>query len=80
MIIIGAAIIVIVAGIVFISKLFGNKEKTNMSNSFADSSSFWLTNDEDLYALFDINGKQVTKFNYKYVGDFVNGAAYVKKC
>ena len=78
LIIIAAAIIVIVAGIVFVPKLFGNKEKTNMSDSLTDSSSFWLTNDEDLYALFDVNGKQVTKFNYKYVGDFVNGTAYVK--
>lgn len=78
LIIIAAAIIVIVAGIVFVPKLFGNKEKTNMSDSLTDSSSFWLINDEDLYALFDVNGKQVTKFNYKYVGDFVNGTTYVK--
>ena len=59
--------------------IFGNKEKNNMSESLTDSTSFWISNDEDLYALFDVNGKQVTKFNYKYVGDeFVNGTTYVK--
>lgn len=78
LIIIAVASIVIIVGVIFVTKLFDNKEKNNMSESLTDSTSFWIRNNEDLYALFDVNGKQVTKFNYKYVGDFVNGSTYVK--
>lgn len=75
LIIIAVAVIVIVTGIIFVSKLLDNEEKLE---SITESTSFWIRNEEDLYALFDVNGKQVTKFNYKYVGDFVNGTTYVK--
>lgn len=79
LLIIIAVIIIIIVGIVFVPKLFDNKEKNNVSESLTDSTSFWIRNDENLYALFDINGKQLTKFNYKSVGSkFVNGTTYVK--
>lgn len=78
LIIIAVVVVIVIAGLIFVPKLFGNKEKTNMSHSLTNSSSFWLTNDEYLYALFDVNGKQVTEFIYKSVGDFVNGTTYVK--
>lgn len=79
LIIIAAVIIVIVAGVIFVPKLLSNKEKTNMSDSLTSSSSFWISNAEDLYALFDINGKQITEFEYTSVGStFISGTTVVK--
>ena len=62
-----------------VPKLFGNKGKQNVSDSLTESTSFWIRNNENLYAMFDINGKQLTGFDFTSVSsEFVNGTAKVK--
>ncbi len=79
LIIIAVAVVIVIAGIIFVPKLFGNKGKQNVSDSLTESTSFWIRNNEDLYAMFDINGKQLTGFDFTSVSsEFVNGTAKVK--
>ncbi len=79
LIIIVIAIIIVIVGIIFIPKLFGNNEKDNVSKSLTDSTSFWVRNSENLYAMFDIDGKQLTGFDYTSVNsEFINGTANVE--
>lgn len=69
-------IAVVIAGIIIVPKLFGNKGKQNVADSLTESTSFWIRNNEDLYAMFDINGKQLTGFDFTSVSsEFVNGTA-----
>lgn len=73
------AVVVVIAGITIVPKLFGNKGKQNVADSLTESTSFWIRNNEDLYAMFDINGKQLTGFDFTSVSsEFVNGTAKVK--
>lgn len=76
---ISVIVIVVIAGIIFFPKLFGNKDKQNITETLTKSTSFWIKNNEGLYAIFDINGKQLTGFDFTSVSSqFVNGTAKVK--
>lgn len=71
-------VVVVIAGIIFIPKLFDNKGKNDILESLTDSTSFWIENDDHLYAMFDINGKQLTGFDFTDVSSkFINGTAKV---
>ena len=73
---ISVIVIVVIAGIIFFPKLFGNKDKQNITETLTKSTSFWIKNNEGLYAIFDINGKQLTGFDFTSVSSqFVNGTA-----
>ncbi len=77
-----AIVIAIITGGIFVFKLFSNtdnNEKQNLTKSITASTSFWIRNNENLYAMFDINGKQLTGFDFTSVSSsFVNGTAEVR--
>ena len=81
LIIIGIVIAVVIVGIIFVPKLFNNNNKDgeSLSQSLTESTSFWVRNNENMYALFDINGKQITGFDYPSVDtEFINGITKVQ--
>lgn len=72
------AAIVGVSSIMFIPKLLGNKGKNNSQETFEKSNSFWIQGSDYRYALFDIDGNQLTEFKFTYVNSFYNGVALVE--
>jgi len=76
-----AAIIVVVGMVGFFvvkKSSFSQDSKKTLSENITSSNTFFLKNDEGLYALFDIDGKNITGFDFKNVGSFVNGTANVE--
>lgn len=75
-----AVVAIILVGILIFNKMnSANRGNggTSLEESLTSSNSFFLRNSDGLYALFDINGKQLTDFEFKNTHDFVNGAAHV---
>ena len=75
-IIVGLVVILLAAAIFFLFKLFSNKEKLTFEN-LNDTDSFFIVNSEGYYALFNEEGKQLSDFEFEYVGTFYGGAARV---
>lgn len=70
------AIIVIALGVVLTIKLLNKKETT--SESILSSSAFFLPGNNELYALFNEDGKQITEFIFDLTSEFINGTALVE--
>ena len=71
----------IIAAIILLPKIFGNKtdEELSLEESITQSNSFFIYDrDKDLYALFDIEGNQLTEFNISRHDEFANGATRVE--
>ena len=71
------AILIIIAAIVGISKIF-NSGSSNL-DSITDTNSFFIANNNGEYALFSVDGKQLTDFKLKYTKtEFINGTQIVQ--
>lgn len=57
----------------------GKKSTKKKDRSLKESADAFFIKDGSNYALFSKDGKQLTKFEYTYVGTIVNGAAIVEK-
>lgn len=73
-----AIVVVLLIGVLVFKKFnSGNNSEKSLEESLTSSNSFFLRNSDGLYALFDLDGKQLTDYNFKSASDFVNGAAKV---
>lgn len=75
-ILIAASIVVLAVVAFLVYKLLFNKEKLTYEN-FTETESFFITDSDGNYALFNEDGKQLTDFEYEYAGSFYGGAARV---
>lgn len=77
LIIIAVAILIIVVAILGIPKIFHSR--SNNIDSITETSSFFISNDSGKYALFSVDGKQLTDFEFKYAKtEFINGTQIVQ--
>ena len=73
-----AIIVVLFAGaLIFLKINSGKNSGKSLEESLTSSNSFFLKKSDGLYALFNLDGKQLTDYTFKSVSDFVNGAAKV---
>ena len=78
-IIVISVIVLIILGIVIFKLLNSNNNNSkSLDEELTSSTSFFLKNEEGMYALFNIDGKRITDYEFKYVYDFINGAAEVE--
>lgn len=71
------AIIVLLVGIFFAYKLIFKKERMTF-DKLDKTDSFFLSNKDGYYALFNEDGKQLTEFEFEYVGTFYGGVTRVR--
>ncbi len=72
------AILIIILGV--IAFLYFKKDKNkNLEMDITYSTAFFIKNENDKYALFNDEGKQLTEFIFTSTSDFVNGTSLVKK-
>ena len=73
------AIAIIVAAIFLLPKLFSGNNEASLSELVAKTDAFFIHDEEkEHYALFHIEGKQLSDFIYKEAGTFYNNATVVK--
>ena len=74
------AIIIIIGLIIGIMSLTKNKSEKEKSidEMLTSSDVFFIKNNDGIYAMFNIEGKQISGFDYKYAYDFINGASLVE--
>lgn len=70
-------LIIILSGI-FIIKIMDNSQNNNIITEIATSKAFWIRNKSLKSAIFDIDGNQITDFNYTGVSDFINETSIAK--
>lgn len=68
-------IIVVVAGILIVTKFINKKSTT--PEEILSSTSFFLEDNNGMYALFNVDGKKLSEFEFEYASDFINGIAVV---
>lgn len=71
-----SVVVLLVVGFV-IWKLFVPKNKKYTYATLKDTNAFFLPNDENYYALFNEDGKQLTEFQFDKVGEFYGGVTKV---
>lgn len=76
LLIIGIGIIAITISVFCFIFLRGKKSSENVDSIL--SNSFFLSNNEGNYALFNYDGKQLTDFEYKVGHEVINGSAIVE--
>jgi len=79
-IIIPTILLVILVGIVGIItyKKFSNNISSNNGNIIANSTSFFIKNKDNKYAMFNVDGKKLTDFDFSLYPTINNGIAVVK--
>lgn len=68
---------IIIAAILIILPKKGKKQKENIDINY--STSFFIRDENNKYALFNDDGKKLTDFIFTSVNDFINDATIVKK-
>lgn len=77
-IIIIAVIILAVVGIVLFKILIpSKKESKSVEEELNNSTSFFVENSDKMYALFNIDGKQITDYEFTIAYEFVNNSSLV---
>ena len=79
-IIVPTILLVILVGVVGITTYikFSNNSNSNHANLISDSTSFFIKNKDSKYAMFNIDGKRLTDFNFSNYTVIVNGISVVK--
>lgn len=72
-------IIIVIIISIFISKKIIKKDSNNKDYADLTTSSSFFIKDNNKYALFNINGEQLTDFMFDSIGEFINNTALVKK-
>lgn len=80
-IILGVGVLLIISGVVLtVSNHFSNQKIENMGeNPVNNTTSFFIKNKEGKYALFNIDGKKLTDFQYTSTNKFIGDTANVGK-
>lgn len=69
---------VLIFGIVLFLVLFGNSEKNNTNDIASLPTAFFISNKDNNYALFDVDGNRLTDFKFKGNSYIKNGSAKVE--
>lgn len=79
-VIFGIISLLILNGIIFVPKLLKNKKDSekDIVNSIISMNSFFIENESGLFALFNIDGEQLTDFEFTYVSEFRDNTALVE--
>lgn len=72
------AIVVMIGGFL-IWKLLSPKREKYTYETLTETTSFFLPNEEEYYALFNEEGEKLTDFEFESVGEFYGGVAKVKR-
>lgn len=74
-------IIVLAAAVIGVGAflLLRKDSEKNSDIDITDSTSFFIQDKNEKYALFNEDGKQLTDFIFSYASEFINGTAIVKK-
>lgn len=73
------AAVAVVAVIILLNRKDTGDEDASLDVILTDSKAFSLEDKQGNEAIFDVDGKQVTQFEFSSVGEFVNGATNVEK-
>jgi len=75
---ISIVILIILCTVVIVSLLFNNQSSKNNNNKIGESTSFFIKNKDNKYAMFNIDGKKLTDFNFSNYSSIDNGISVVK--